>query len=43
MSNPEEYMTDEEFQIFLKLVLQILKDSESKEDAIEKLENIFEL
>ena len=46
MSNYEampEGMTDEQFQVFLKLILQILKDSESKEDAIEKLENIFEL
>lgn len=43
MSNPEEYMTDEQFQIFLKLVLQIVKDSKSVEDAVEKLENIFEL
>ena len=32
-----------EFKVFLKMLLQIVKDSENKEDALKKLEELYEL
>ena len=36
-----EGMTDEQFNIVLKLIIQIIKDSESKEDAVKKIEELL--
>lgn len=33
-----EGMTNEQFKIVLNMIIQIIKDSESKEDAIKKVE-----
>ena len=37
----EEYMTDEQFKFMLKLIIQVIKDSESKEDAVRKIEELL--
>lgn len=34
-------MTDEKIEMFLKRVIQIIKDSETKEDAIKKIEALM--
>lgn len=34
-------MTNEEIKIFLKMILQIVKDSKDKEDIIKKLEELL--
>jgi hypothetical protein len=34
-------ITNEQFQNFLKMVVQIIKDSETKEDAIKKIEALI--
>lgn len=34
-------MTTFEFKTFLKLILQIVKDSETKEEAIQKIEELL--
>ena len=36
----EKGMTDEQFEIVLKMILQIVKDSKDKEDAIKKIEEL---
>lgn len=36
-----EDMTNEEIKIFLKMILQIVKDSKDKEDIIKKLEELL--
>lgn len=36
-----EEMTDEQFNIVLKLIIQIIKDSESKEDSVKKIEELL--
>ena len=36
------YMTDNEFQNLMVEVLRIVKESESKEEAVEKLQNIID-
>lgn len=36
----EENMTNEQMYIFLKMILEIVKGSESKEDAIRKIEDL---
>lgn len=38
----EENMTDKQFDILMKSIIQIVKDSATKEEAIEKLQNIIE-
>lgn len=35
-----EGMTDEQFNFVLKLIVQLIKDSESKEDAVKKIEEL---
>ena len=35
-------MTDKQFDIFLKSIIQIVKDAKSKEDAVEKLQILLE-
>lgn len=37
----EEGMTNEQFEITLKMIIQIIKDSTSKEDAIKKIEALM--
>ena len=34
-------MTDEQFKFMLKLIIQVIKDSESKEDAVRKIEELL--
>lgn len=36
-----EEMTDEQFNLVLKLIIQVIKDSESKEDAVKKIEELL--
>lgn len=36
-----EGMTDEQFNFVLKLIVQLIKDSESKEDAVKKIEELI--
>lgn len=36
------YMTDNEFQNLMDEVLRIVKESESKEEAVEKLQNLID-
>lgn len=36
-----EGMTNEQFQIFLKMVIQILKDDKVKEETIKKIEALL--
>ncbi len=36
-----EGMTNEQFNTFLKMVIQILEDSQSKEEAIEKIKALL--
>lgn len=35
-----EGMTDEQFNFVLKLIVQLIKGSESKEDAVKKIEEL---
>lgn len=35
-------MTKEQFKRVLKMIIQIIKDSESKEDAIKKIEALLD-
>ena len=37
----EEGMTNDQFNKVLKMIIQIVKDSESKEEAIKKIEDIL--
>ena len=37
------YMTDNEFQNLMDEVLRIVKESESKEEAVEKLQNLIDM
>ena len=34
-------MTNEQFRVVLKMVIQIIKDSESKEEMIKKIEDLL--
>jgi hypothetical protein len=34
----EEQMTNEQFNTFLKMIVEIIKASENKEDAVKKIE-----
>lgn len=36
-----EGMTDEQFNFVLKLIVQLIKDSENKEDAVKKIEELI--
>ena len=36
------YMTENEFQNLMDEVLRIVKESESKEEAVEKLQNLID-
>lgn len=36
-----EGMTNEQFRTFLKMVIQIIEDSETKESAIEKIKELL--
>ena len=35
-----ENMTDKQFDVLMNSIIQIVKDSETKEEAVEKLQNI---
>lgn len=37
----EENMTNEEIKFFLKMIIQIVKDSKDKEEIIKKLEELL--
>lgn len=37
----ENGMTDEQFMFMLKLIVQLIKSSESKEDAVKKIEELL--
>lgn len=37
----QEEMTDKQLTTILKMVIQIIKDSESKEDAVKKIEELI--
>ena len=37
-----EEITNEQFKAILKMIIQIIKDSENKEDAIKKIEALTE-
>ena len=39
--NMEEGMTNDQFNKVLKMIIQIIKDSDSKEEAIKKIEDIL--
>lgn len=38
----QEYMTDKQFDFIMKSVLQIVKDSATKDEAVEKLQKLIE-
>lgn len=37
----DENMTNEQMYVFLKMILQIVKNAESKEDAVKKIEDLI--
>ncbi len=37
----EEGMTNEQFRTVLEMIIQIIKDSESKDDAVKKIEALL--
>lgn len=37
----EEGMTSKEFETVLKMIIQIIKDSKDKEDAVKKIEALL--
>lgn len=37
----EDGMTNEQFKTVLEMIVQIIKDSESKEDAVKKIEALL--
>lgn len=37
----EENMTDKQFDVLMNSIIQIVKDSDSKDDAVEKLQNLI--
>lgn len=37
-----EGMSNEQFKIVIKMIIQIIKDSETKEDAIKKIEALLD-
>ena len=36
-----ENMTDKQFDVLMNSIIQIVKDSEKKEEAVEKLQNLI--
>ena len=38
----EEGMTNEQFRTFIKMIIQIIKDSADKQDAIDKIEALLD-
>ncbi len=34
-------MTDKQFDVLMNSIIQIIKDSETKEEAVEKLQNLI--
>lgn len=36
-----ENMTDKQFDVLMNSIIQIVKDSESKEEAVEKLQSLI--
>ena len=38
-----ENMTDKQFDVLMNSIIQIVKDSETKEEAVEKLQNLVVL
>lgn len=38
----EQNMTDKQFDVLMNSIIQIVKDSDSKDDAVEKLQNLIE-
>lgn len=41
MKKMEENMTDKQLETILKMIVQIIKDSETKEDAAQKIEALI--
>nr|DAF12332.1 MAG TPA: hypothetical protein [Caudoviricetes sp.] len=39
--NMEKNMTNEQFRIFIKMIIEIIKSSDSKEEAIKKIEALL--
>jgi hypothetical protein len=37
-----ENMTDKQFDVLMNSIIQIVKDSETKEEAVEKLQSLIE-
>lgn len=37
----EQNMTDMQFDVLMNSIIQIVKDSDSKDDAVEKLQNLI--
>ena len=37
-----EYMTDKQFDVLMNSIIQIVKDSETKEEAVEKRQNLID-
>lgn len=37
-----EGMTNEQFRVFIKMVIQIIKDSETKEEMVKKIEALID-
>lgn len=37
-----ENMTDKQFDVLMNSIIQIVKDSENKEEAVEKLQNLID-
>ena len=37
----EQNMTDKHFDVLMNSIIQIVKDSDSKDDAVEKLQNLI--
>lgn len=37
----EENMTDKQFDVLMNSIIQIVKDSDFKDDAVEKLQNLI--
>ena len=38
-----ENMTDKQFDVLMNSIIQIVKDSETKDEAVEKLQNLVRL
>lgn len=37
----QEQMTDKQFYVLMNSIIQIVKDSETKDEAVEKLQNLI--